>query len=79
MSAKQRGYCSDAPGLSFQTTKPGFQDCVLGLCGGVGQTGSEATLLDLFRSFLAGCEISASQPGPLVGVFIRRSFRKKIH
>lgn len=68
---------SEATVLSSREQSQDSGDLVLGLYGGIGQTGSEAVCLNLLRTLLTGCAISASPLGPLVGSWSEEALEGK--
>lgn len=69
---------SEAAGLSSRDQRQDSRDLVLGLYGGVGQTGSKAMLLSVLRTLPTECcAISASPLGPLVGSWSEEALERK--
>lgn len=66
---------SEAEVLSSREQSQDSRDLVLGLYGGIGQTGSEAVLLRVLRTWLCDLCIPLGSVG---GVLVRRSSRKKM-
>lgn len=70
---------SEAAGLSSREQSQDSGDLVLGLYGGMGQTGSEAVLLSVLSTLLTDWLCDLCIPlGSLGGVLVRRSSRKKM-